>query len=35
MNYSNPKHLPVFPALLALFIVFVLILNIYTFISTF
>ncbi len=31
MNHSKPKHLPVFPALLALFIIFVLFLNVYTF----
>lgn len=29
MNFFNLKHLPVFPALLALLIIFVLLLNIY------
>lgn len=35
MNYFNQKHLPVFPALLALFVIFVLLLNVYTFIMAF
>ena len=29
MNFFNLKHLPVFPALLAVLIIFVLLLNIY------
>ncbi len=29
MNFLNLKHLPVFPALLALLIMFVLVLNLY------
>ena len=33
MNFLNLKHLPVFPAIMALLVIFVLVLNIYTLIA--